>query len=262
MGGSSFLDEQGNFTVKKFDMKQNMPENPVVMICAKRRSGKSILIRDMLYHLRDRFDVVIVFSGTEMSNQFYSPYVPKAFIYHTWDEDAVRRIISRQQTMLQSGQAKNVCLVLDDLAFDKKSMNSKLMKQLLYNGRHLKITMIASFQYQLNLDPSTRSNVDIFITMKDNMFRKKLFDNFFSFLPNIGFFNALMDTCTDNYKCLILHNATNSNDIKDTIFYYKAKMTFPPFKLCHRLYWECDKNAKKKSSSSSGSGSSKIKLSK
>ena len=33
-----------------------------------------------------------------------------------------------------------------------------------------------------------------------------------------------MDSCTENYECLVLDNTSKSNKIEDCVFWYKAKL--------------------------------------
>ena len=58
------------FSISKFKPGE-MPDSPVIVAIAKRRSGKSFLIRDILYQLRKRFCGGIIQSGTEEANGFY-----------------------------------------------------------------------------------------------------------------------------------------------------------------------------------------------
>ena len=55
--------------LKKFDMK-NIPEDAVCIFIGRRRTGKSTLVRDLLYHHRD-LPMGCVISGTEESNGFF-----------------------------------------------------------------------------------------------------------------------------------------------------------------------------------------------
>jgi len=41
-----------NFSIKKFDMKR-IPQDAVVIFIGRRRTGKSTLVRDLLYHHQD-----------------------------------------------------------------------------------------------------------------------------------------------------------------------------------------------------------------
>ena len=59
-----------NIALKKFNMKQ-ITDDSVVVLIGKRRTGKSILVKELLYHHKD-IPVGTIISGTEGSNKFYS----------------------------------------------------------------------------------------------------------------------------------------------------------------------------------------------
>ena len=112
-----------NLSIKKFDIR-TVPEHPVVVCIAKRRSGKSFLIRDWLYQLRKRYSAGIVMSATEDGNSFYSKMgIPKAFIFTDFNEDALEKLVDRQRRATKKGNAKPVFVVLDDVAFNKSIFN-------------------------------------------------------------------------------------------------------------------------------------------
>ncbi len=69
-----------NLTLTKFDMKR-IPQDAVVIFIGKRRTGKSTLVRDLLYYHQD-MPVGTVISGTEECNQFFGKMIPPLFIYY------------------------------------------------------------------------------------------------------------------------------------------------------------------------------------
>ena len=70
-----------NLELKKFDMKNisfkpNETQGPVIVLIGRRDTGKSFLVRDLLYYHQD-IPIGTVISGTEAGNGFYSRMVPK-----------------------------------------------------------------------------------------------------------------------------------------------------------------------------------------
>lgn len=49
-----------------------------------------------------------------------------------------------------------------------------------------------------------------------------------------------MDSCTENYECLVLDNTSKSNRIEDCVFWYKAKIR-KNFKVGAPQYWQTHK---------------------
>lgn len=234
-----------NISLKKWNLEK-IVEHPVIFITAKRRSGKSVLIKEILYKLRSRFFCGMVQSGTEVSNKFYGNFVPETLIFHEFNEMAISNLIDSQMDQVSKGVAKPVFLVLDDCAFDKKTMNSTCMRRLLYNGRHALITFICALQYQLDITPSVRSQIDYFIALRENLFADKLYKNFFSFINNQKTFLTVLDTVTQNYGALVLDNASHVA-YPNNIFWYRA--SYNPnlkFKLCNPIFWKLNDSKKKK----------------
>lgn len=238
--------EAVTLNIKKYDPTK-APEHLVVVTIAKRRSGKSFLIRDWLFHHRNRFFAGIVMSGTEEGNGFYEKEVgiPPSFIYNDFNEQALQRLVDRQRRMTTEGTAKSVYVILDDLAFDRKVWSKPVIRQLLMNGRHWKISVYITLQYFLEVSPAFRANIDLIVLLKDNLHREKLYKTFFQMLPNYGMFNQIMDSCTSDYKALILDNSSNSTKINECIYWYKAKNR-PPFRIGHSMFYEYDKTVPEK----------------
>lgn len=224
--------------IKKYKPK-DMQEHAVIVAIAKRRSGKSFLIRDFLYQHRKRFFAGVVMSGTEAGNKFYEKEVgvPKKFIYHDFDESALEKLVNRQRELSQTGRAQPVFVILDDLGFDKKIFNKPIMRQLLLNGRHWRITLYICLQYALDVSPSVRSNIDVIILLKDNVNRDKLYKTFFQMIPTFSQFNMIMDACTDDFKALILDNTSTSTAISDCVYWYKAKPRVS-FRIGHASFYQ------------------------
>ena len=92
------------FTIKEFDMS-SIRDDKVVVFIGKRETGKSFLVRDLLYYNRD-IPCGTVISGTEGANNFYSKLMPSSFIHGDWNEEIVRRYILRQKKGLKALKEK------------------------------------------------------------------------------------------------------------------------------------------------------------
>ena len=72
--------------LKKFKMDDitfdpNENKGPVIVLIGRRDTGKSFLIRDLLYYHR-KIPIGTVISGTEAGNGFFGAHVPKLFIHN------------------------------------------------------------------------------------------------------------------------------------------------------------------------------------
>ena len=68
-----------NLQLKKFDIK-SIKDGSVIVFIGKRDTGKSFLVKDMLYYKQD-LPIGTVISGTEGANTFYGNIVPGLFIH-------------------------------------------------------------------------------------------------------------------------------------------------------------------------------------
>ena len=61
--------------------------------------------------------------------------------------------------------------------------------------------------------------------------------------PTFESFCQVMDQCTENYECLVIHNNAKSNKLTDQVFWYKAS-PHADFKLGSKEFWDKSKNYK------------------
>ena len=84
-----------NLQLKKFDMC-NIADDKVVVLIGKRETGKSFLVRDLLYYHQD-IPIGTVISGTEAGNGYYAKMVPKLFIHDEYNSAIIENILKRQE---------------------------------------------------------------------------------------------------------------------------------------------------------------------
>jgi len=238
--------------IKKFDMNRIRDDSIVVMI-GKRNTGKSYLIRDLLYHKRD-IPIATAISPTEMANKFYTNLIPKMFIHYEYQTNILKNIMKRQKKLVKRIQAgendidPRAIFIMDDCMYDNKGwQNDKYIRYLFYNGRHYSIgPYILTLQYAMGIPPTLRTQIDYVFLLRENVIanRKRLYEQFAGFIPTFDMFCHVMDQCTENFECLVIHNGSKSNKIEDQIFWYKAEPR-PDFKICPPEIWEySEKNFK------------------
>ena len=244
--------------LKKFDMKNisfkpNENKGPVIVLIGRRDTGKSFLVRDLLYYHQD-IPIGTVISGTEEGNGFYATHVPKLFIHDEYNTAIIENIMKRQRGVLkqmkkeiQAYRRSNIdprtFLILDDCLYDNSWTKDKMMRLLFMNGRHWKIMMIITMQYPLGIPPNLRTNVDfVFILREPYMTnRKRIYENYAGMFPTFESFCQVMDQCTENFECLVINNNAKSNKLQDQIFWYKAD-AHKDFRLGSKEFWEISKN--------------------
>ena len=247
-----------NLELKKFDMKNisfnpNENKGPVIVLIGRRDTGKSFLVRDLLYYHQD-IPVGTVISGTEAGNGFFGSHVPKLFIHDEYNTAIIENILKRQKMVLKQVKKENEAygrsnidprafVILDDCLYDASWSKDKVMRLLFMNGRHWKIMLVITMQYPLGVPPNLRTNIDYVFILREPYIsnRKRIYDNYAGMFPTFESFCQVMDQCTENYECLVINNNAKSNKLDDQIFWYKAA-NHGPFKLGAKEFWEMSKD--------------------
>lgn len=226
-------------------------KSPMMVIIGKKDTGKSFLVRDILFSTRSHFPVGTVISATEIANEFFQNMVPSKFIHDKYNPEIVQRVIQRQANMKQKRNHDKTArggsstidprafLILDDCLYDAKSwINEESTRFVFMNGRHIDMMTIITMQYPLGITPNLRTNVDFIFILRENILgnRRRIYENYAGMFPTFDMFCSFMDQCTENYEGLVICNNVSSNKLEDQVFWYKAT-DHPPFKLCDPSLW-------------------------
>jgi hypothetical protein len=211
-----------------------------IVIIGKPKSGKSYLIRDLLYSKKHIFPVGMVINGTEDSNHFYSNMFPETFIYDQMNTNAIQNFKRRQRLAKQLLPNPWSVMILDDCMDQPGIFKTPLFQDIFKNGRHWKMMLIMAMQYSMDIPPSLRICIDgTFIFREPNLkYRKSIYENYASVIPDFKTFCDIMDQITNDYTALYIHNQTASNNLEDCVFWYKAKLVPDSFKFGCKDYWE------------------------
>jgi hypothetical protein len=246
-----------NLELKRFDMKSisfkaNEAKGPVVVVIGRRDTGKSFLVRDLLYYHQD-IPIGTVISGTEEGNGFYGKLVPKLFIHNEYNTAIIENILKRQRQVLKQIKKEmeqfkrstidpRTFVILDDCLYDNTWSRDRLMRLLFMNGRHWKVMLIITMQYPLGIPPTLRTNIDYVFILREPYIanRKRIYENYAGMFPTFESFCQVMDQCTENYECLVINNNAKSNKLQDQVFWYKAD-PHNDFKLGSKEFWELSK---------------------
>jgi hypothetical protein len=245
--------ELRKFDMKSISFKSNEAKGPVIVLIGKRDTGKSFLVRDLLYYQQD-IPIGTVISGTEEGNGFYGKMVPRLFIHNEYNTAIIENILKRQRTVLKQIKKEmetykrttidpRAFVILDDCLYDNTWSRDKMMRLLFMNGRHWKIMLVITMQYPLGIPPTLRTNIDYVFILRENYIanRRRIYDNYAGMFPTFESFCQVMDQCTENYECLVINNNVKSNKLQDQVFWYKAE-NHNDFRLGSKEFWELSKN--------------------
>jgi hypothetical protein len=236
-----------NVSIRRFDMKM-IPQDAVVVFIGRRRTGKSTLVRDLLFHHQD-MPLGTVISGTEESNDFYKKIIPPLFIHGEYSPVIIANFCKRQKIIMQKvmmetkerGQSRldpRSFLIMDDCLYDDSWLHDRNIRYLFLNGRWLKVFFLITMQYPLGIPPMLRTNVDYCFILREPYVtnRKRIFENFGSAFPSFEFFCQIMDQCTQNYECVVMANNSQSNKLEDIVYWYKAEI-HGEFRIGAQEFW-------------------------
>jgi hypothetical protein len=237
-----------NLNLRKFDMSKIANGSIVVMI-GKRNTGKSFLVKDLLYYKRD-IPIGTVISATENSNRFYGDLMPSLFIHDEFSPEIVANLVKRQKIVVKKMKDQEAMygksnidpyayLILDDLMYDAPTwIRDTTIKQIFMNGRHIKLLFLITMQFSLGIPPALRGNIDYVFILRENIVsnRRRLYEHYAGMFPTFEIFCQVMNQCTENFECLVIDNTCKSNKLEDTVFWYRAD-SHSPFKMGSAIYW-------------------------
>ena len=219
--------------LREFDLN-SMPENPSIIMVAKRGSGKSWVCRSLLKHFKDIPGGVII-SPTDRMSSFYGEFFPELYIHYEYTSELIESILYRQRQMIykQKEKAKlgkrvdpRAILVMDDCLSSKGTWaTDPTFAEIMFNGRHYKIMYIMTMQFSLGIRPEMRGQVDVVMLLSEDFYsnQKRIYDHYAGIFPTFKAFRDVFMEVTADYGCMVLVNRGASKDFLDKVFWYKAK---------------------------------------
>ena len=146
----------------------NIKDYPVICCLGKRRSGKTFLIRDLIYNhfvKIKKYKNIILISPTAHIDQSNSySFIDDKYKFEEFSESLLLNLMKRQAELIKRDRkgSYNTLLILDDVINMSDKRESKLLASLLVKSRHYRISIILSLQYMKSQEftPASRDNID------------------------------------------------------------------------------------------------------
>lgn len=235
--------------LERFDMRR-INSSQTIAFVAQRRSGKSVSIKDIMYHMRN-IPIGTVVCPTECVNKFYSEFVPPVLIHDEYTPNIIDNVVKRQIKANRENIKRKkkglppidarAFLILDDCMYDNSWVKDTNIRFLLFNGRHVNLLFMITLQYIMGMPPSFRTQFDYVFIYREPILnnRKRIFDNFCGMFPSFDVFCQVMDQVTADYHCLVIDRTSKSNKLEDQVFWYKTDLEeMPSYKTCNVNLWE------------------------
>jgi len=223
--------------VKRFDPTTLKPHR-IILVVGKRGTGKSVLQRDLMYHMCNKVDFGLAFSPTEETQDMFREHMPDSWIYPGFSTAKLDTMLKMQRDMCKTKTQRNLFIIMDDCMYDKKILKGLGIRDLFMNGRHMHITLCNAVQYVMDIGPDLRTQVDYVFALRENIIsnKSKLWKYFFGMFEKYDDFAKVMDKCTQNHGCLVMDNTTGSCNVEECIFWYKAEVNPPNFKFGSNIF--------------------------
>jgi hypothetical protein len=210
--------------LKRFDMTK-MSSTSFSVCVGKKQTGKSTLVKDILYH-HPNITRGFVASSTEDLVPFYSLMSPTPQLEtgHHDSEGKLRWLCNFLNSQQEENKSNNTLtinpsyVVIEDYA--KEYLDHYVTK---INSK-LNTLLIMTAQHPTELTELVYSNADyiflfpsFMLSYNDELFRKCSL----SVQPNI--FKEILN-CLDGYQCLVIDNTVKSNKFEERVFWYQSQL--------------------------------------
>ncbi len=244
------MENNNTFSVQHFDVQQllDSKRNPTILLVGARGSGKSVLLKDLLYRFHQSgVPRVVVMSPTEQVNGFFSTFIPPVFIHSPISIEALDAVWAAQNDLamrLKVGQLSpdtniKLLLVLDDCAYDKKFLACRTLRDVFLNGRHSQIIVIVTLQYLLDLPVALRSNAEVLFFQREDGLKnlERIHSQVCSFMP-FKTFRQVFETVTANYESMVVLPKVNCPNPRpeDKVGFYRGDISLD-FKFGDASLW-------------------------
>jgi hypothetical protein len=224
--------------LREFD-PSTIRQDIVILIIGPRNTGKSVLLRDLLFHTRKKFDFGVGVAGSRGAFENMSTFLPSKMIYNGFSQEAIDAFLKVSEEVNAEGKKRHGVLIEDDLFSNPNYLKHPTQTSLYMNGRWACASKISLAQYALFVPPCARSNIDLVFALRDPVMknREKLFQYFFGSLSSLKEFSRVFDEATRDYRCLVLDKTSTSGAVEDSLFFYKANPQIPKFQLGRPIFF-------------------------
>lgn len=230
---------------------EEMNPDSTILFVGPRRTGKSTLVMDILYHIRQKIYAAVCQTPTTETAEELGKIIPWTCIHDDFDSGKLQTAVNAMKQLVKTERQvapkmgrhpdKRILLVLlDDCMADQKNMKQKIIQDIFYNGRHYDLLFINVQQYIMDMPSKLRTNIDIIVSTYDQApdSQERLWKYFFkTAFPKYDEFRRVYERTTANFRAIILDRT------KRKVYWYKAQ--HPSIwetqaqgeRLCHPSIW-------------------------
>jgi AAA+ ATPase superfamily predicted ATPase len=199
--------------LSEFDIKYLSERPSTVIVKGKHSSGKTRLILDILNKNTDFTSALII--KNEEENRYDS------YQHCTVTDQVNGKDIA---TLINNKSLNDKALIaIDDAIYDNSKLSIPELTNIFSNNNKNTSIVIAS-SFELAFPEAIKLNTDFIFIFKENILDdlKLLYDNCDGWIPTYDEFDALINQNGNTHSCLVFDNSSNSSNIIDRVFWYKA----------------------------------------
>jgi hypothetical protein len=227
--------EGNNLPIREFKLEW-LCDNPSIALIAKRGSGKSWVCQELIkFFMEDRrYPGSIIIAPTDKMTEFYSEHFPDLYIHYKYKSEIIQKVLFRQEKIIEKEKTKakegkkinpRMALLMDDCLGDASSWkNDPPVEEMLFNGRHYKITYILTMQDPKGVPPKIRGNFDYIFMLADDFHSKikKMHEEYAGMFPTLALFKTVFKELTKKYGCMVIVNRGSRDNLLDKVFWFKS----------------------------------------
>ena len=235
-----------NIRIRKFDVEK-MRVNKTIYIEGPQYSGKSHLLKNLLYYINNPFCLLI--NPNEFASNGFLNILPTQCKQGELTADIMEKFVGRQKMLMEFNKRhkrsldSHACLIMDNCVPDLIALKwdkNKHFKFLFQSGKEAQVTSIFTSPYPLKMPAHYYTSIDyVFILRETNKaHQRQLFNMFGGMFDSLEQFTDMLNQCTVNYGCLVIDRTKMSGKLSDVVFWYRAPRKERTFYLGSTNLWK------------------------
>lgn len=235
VGTAAAAGEEVALELQEWDPEENMREDATVVVVGPRGSGKSTMIIDLLHAVRRKLDYVVGFTNTEDTADDLRAVTPGCFVHCPFEPAELESVVQSQkeQALVRRKDPRlpprNVGIVLDDCADDKRSNKGKALRTVYLNGRHHEMFSLTALQYATDLNKGLRENVDYAVCFPVPPQNLDGMLNVLQCFHNVTELDAVFNSL-QRHEALVFDRRA-FQEKRPCLYFYKAKYPTPAYRI-------------------------------